>query len=405
MPRYRYKAVTAAGVILEGETEAPARAAVIERLRRDGNTPIRADELRDGAGGLLARGLFGGRRLAEKDVVLLTRELATLLHAGLPLDRALGILGEIAEAGPQREFVQRVLDGVRGGASLAEALEGFKDRLASFYIGMVRAGEAGGSLEAVLARLADTLERTAALKENVRSAMYYPILVMVMSLAALFILLVWVVPQFAPLFDNTGAPIPLPMRVTLAIGEFLGGYWWTIAAALALGAVLLRRHNRDAAGRLRWDRWKLGLPLLGELIMKVEVARFTRTLGTLLANGVTVLNAMSIALGTLGNRALAQAADGLTPRLKRGEGLAAPMMESGAFPKLAVQLIQVGEESGQLDGMLIRVADIYDEEVKRALQRMLALLVPVITIGLGVLVAVIIASMVTAILSVYDLSI
>ncbi|MGH6933803.1 MAG: type II secretion system F family protein [Dongiaceae bacterium] len=405
MARFRYKAVSPAGVILEGEVEASARAAVIERLRRDGNTPIRADELKDGAGRSLTRGLFARRRLGEKDVVLLTRELSTLLHAGLALDRALGILGEIAEPGPQRDFINRVLDSVRGGASLAEALETFKDSLAGFYVGMVRAGEAGGSLETVLSRLADTLERTAALKESVRSAMYYPILVLFMSMASLLILMVWVVPQFAPLFNNSGAPIPLPMHIILSIGDFIAGYWWAMVAAAALAALLLRRHVREPAGRLRWDRWKLGLPLLGELIVKVEVARFTRTLGTLLANGVTVLNAMSIALGTLGNRALAQATDGLTARLKRGEGLAMPMMDCGAFPRLAVQLIQVGEESGQLDGMLIRVADIYDDEVKRALDRLMSLLVPVITIGLGVLVAAIIASMVTAILSVYDLSI
>jgi general secretion pathway protein F len=405
MPRYRYKAVSPAGVILEGEIEAAARAAVIERLRRDGNTPIRADELRAGAGQWLSFSLFSRRKLGEKDVVLLTRELSTLLHAGLPLDRALGILGEIAEPGPQRDFVQRILDSVRGGASLAEALETFKDRLASFYIGMVRAGEAGGSLETVLARLADTLERTFALRESVRSAMYYPIFVLTMAVASVVILVTLVVPQFAPLFENSGAPVPLPMRVIMAVGDFGTTYWWAILGALALGLLLLRRHNRSPVGRLRWDRMKLDLPLLGELTLKVEVARFTRTLGTLLANGVTVLNAMSIALGTLGNRALAQSTDGLTARLKRGEGLAVPMMDSGAFPRLAVQLIQVGEESGQLDAMLMRVADIYDEEVKRTLQRLMALLVPAITIGLGILVAAIIGTMMTAILSVYDLSI
>lgn len=405
MPRFRYKAVSPAGAILEGETEAPARAAVIERLRRDGNTPIRADELKAGAGRWLLPSLFSSRRLGEKDVVLLTRELSTLLHAGLPLDRALAILGDIAEPGPQRDFVQRILDAVRGGASLAEALDTFKDQLASFYIGMVRAGEAGGSLETVLARLADTLERTHALKETVRSAMYYPAFVLFMAAASLVILIVWVVPQFAPLFENTGAPIPLPMRIIMGVGDFARAYWWAIVGVMTLGVLLLRRHNRLPEGRLRWDRLKLDLPLLGELTVKVEVARFTRTLGTLLTNGVTVLNAMSIALGTLGNRALAQSTDGLTARLKRGEGLAVPMMDSGAFPRLAVQLIQVGEESGQLDTMLMRVADIYDDEVKRALERLMALLVPALTIGLGILVAVIILSMLSAILSVYDLSI
>lgn len=405
MPRFKYKAVTPAGELLEGEIDAPARAAVIERLRSQGHTPIRADQVNGrGFASFMPRGqLLRSRSLSPGAVVLLTRELATLLRAGLPLDRSLTILRDIVEEGRKREFVRQLLEAVRGGVTLADALEAHKNSLPPYYIGLVRAGEAGGTLESVLARLADVLERALSLRESVRSAMYYPVFVLAMSVLTLVVLLTVVVPEFRPIFENASAPMPTSMAVIAAIGDWLRDYWWSIPLFVLVGVLAMRHYISQPQGRLQRDRWFLHTPLIGDMIIKVEVARFARTLGTLLTNGVTVLNAVSMTAGTVTNRVVAEAIGGLANRLKRGEGLAVPLMETGVFPRLAVQLVQVGEESGQLEAMLLRIAEIYEEEVKRSLQRILSLLVPTVTICLGLFVAAIIASMLTAILSTYDL--
>lgn len=403
MARFRYKAVTPAGKVVEGALEAASRAAVIDHLRNDGYLPIRADEV--GAGFELGRLLRdrGAKRLSPQDLVLMTRELATLLQAGLSLERALALSVELA-TGVQKEFLHAVLDAVRRGIALSEALAAQSAPLPPFYVGLVHAGEAGGTLATVLGRLADTLERSHALREGIRSALYYPVIVLVVAGLTMIVLLTVVIPEFAPLFEDNAAAIPLEMRVLLAMGDLIKGWGWLGGLGLLVLVVGIRQLKRQPAGRLRWDGWMRRLPLLGDLTVKIEVARFARTLGTLLANGVTALDALTIAVGAIGNRAVARAVDGVTGRLRRGEGLSGPLLETGVFPRLAVRLVQVGEESGQLDAMLLQVADIYDEEVKRTLQKLLALLVPIVTIVLGLVVAGIVASMLSAMLGTYDLS-
>jgi general secretion pathway protein F len=405
MPRFAYKAVSSEGEVIEGELDAASRQAVVDRLHAQGHVPIRAEESRAaaGKGRLVMPRLFRPRRVGRKDLVLLTRELATLLEAGLPLDRALTIILELAEPGPVRELVEGVRDRVQGGATLADAMQDAPEVFPNFYAGMVRAGEAGGTLDAVLGRLAETLERAQALRDNVRSALRYPALVVIMAVASVLVLMTAVIPEFRPLFEDSGAALPASTRIIIGISDFLEIYWWTLALGLLVIVLGIRQHNQDPAGRLRWDRWKAGAPLIGDLIRKIEVARFSRTLGTLLANGVSVLNALALTTETLENRAIAEAAGRAQGRLAKGEGLADPLTETGVFPGLALQLIRVGEETGQLDGMLLRIADIYDEEVKRSIERMLSLLVPLVTLALGVLIAVIIGSMMAAILSTYEL--
>jgi len=404
MPRFIYKAVTPAGQVVEGEILAVTRSEVIERLHADGNTPIRASEATEGLlAGLASAHLFRRRRLSPSDIVVITQELATLLHAGLPIDRALALIGDLTESGGKRNFINRILESVRSGASLADALEQHKEVLPSFYIGMLRAGEAAGSLDTVLARLAEVLTRTQALRESVRTAMYYPVIVLVVAALSIAILLTAVVPEFRPIFESAGAVLPVSTKLIIAMGDTMQHYWWALVVGMAgLGAALSYSY-RQPAGRLRWDELILKLPLLGDVVTKLEVARFTRTLGTLLGSGVVALNALSIAAKTLTNRVIAQRIADIAGRLKKGEGLARPLQSANVFPRLAVQLIQVGEEAGQLDTMLLHVADIYDEEVKRTVQRLLSLLVPAVTIGLGLLVAAIIGSMLTAILGAYNL--
>jgi len=402
MARYRYKAVTSAGEIVEGVIDAADCQAVVDRLHAQGSTPIRAEE--SAVRSVRSLSLFGRRRrrLDPTTVMHATRELATLLGAGLTVDRALSVLEEISDDDAVRGFLDSVLQSVRGGATLAEALMPHKESLPAYYIGLVRAGEAGGALESVMARLAEALERAQALRESVRSAMYYPAFVLIMSVLTLAVLFTLVIPEFRPLFEDSEHPIPTSMAAILAISDGLKAYWWIVVAALLAIIFAIRRYLATGEGRRRFDRRILRTPLAGDLITKLEVARFSRTLGTLLANGVMVLNALSITTEGISNRSIAQAITDLANRLKRGEGLAVPLTETGIFPRVAVQLVQVGEESGQLEAMLLRIADIYDEEVKRTLQRLLAMLVPVMTIFIGIFVAGIIATMLTAILSTYE---
>ena len=405
MPRFLYKAVSSDGEVIEGETSAPNRQAVIDRLHADGHVPIRAEESRRAAAvkksGLSE--LFRPRSVRREDLLAITRELATLLQAGLPLDRGMSVMLELAPAGPVRDLVEEVREKVRGGATLADAMAEQQNVFPNYYVGMVRAGEAGGTLEAVLTRLAETLERAEALRENVQAALRYPALVVIMAILSLMVLMTVVIPEFRPLFEDAGAAMPASTQCVIGVSDFLAAYWWLVALVVAVAVLILRQHNRTPEGRLRWDVWMIQAPIFGDLFTKIEVARFSRTLGTLLSNGVSVLNAMTMTIETLDTRAFAGAAAQAQGRLAKGEGLAEPLAETGVFPGLALQLIRVGEETGRLDAMLLRIADIYDGEVKSAIQKMLSLLVPLVTLGLGILIAGIIGSMISAIMSTYDL--
>ena len=405
MPRFNYKAVSPEGEVIEGEIEAISRQAVVDRLHADGHVPIRAEESRRAAAAQSGAGrLFQPRRVREEDLLPITRELATLLQAGLPLDRAMSVMIDLAAQGPARELMEEVREKVRGGATLADALAAHSAVFPNYYAGMVRAGEAGGNLEGVLARLAETLERAQALRDNVRAALRYPAMVVIMAVLSLAVLMAFVIPEFRPLFEDAGAAMPLSTQIVIGVSDLFAAYWWLLALAVLAAVLIVRRHKQSEEGRLRWDAWALEAPVFGDLLTKIQVARFSRTLGTLLTNGVSVLNAMSMTIETLDNRAFAGAAAQAQGRLAKGEGLAEPLAETGVFPGLALQLVRVGEETGRLDSMLLRIADIYDEEVKRAIQKMLSLLVPLITVALGILIAGIIGSMISAIMSSYDLA-
>ncbi|NNG05462.1 MAG: type II secretion system F family protein [Inquilinus sp.] len=407
MPRFRYKAVTATGEVVEGEMEGGARADIIARLQSDGGVPIRAEEVvaRRPAGQRWRPRLALRRQMNDAELVTLVRELATLMQARLPLDRALTILVEVAESGPRREFMRQVVDRVRAGATLADALAGAGQPMPALVIGMVRSGEAGGHLEAVLTQLSESLEAARELKEYVVSALIYPAFVLVTALAALVLLLVAVLPEFRPLFEQTGADMPASTRAMIGLGEFLREFGAFVGLALAAGFLALRAWLRRPAGRLAWDHAVLKLPLFRDVVIKLETARFSRTLATLLGNGLTLLEALPIAIGTVGNSALRAALGDLAPRLKRGEHLSAALEACPPVPTLAVRMIRVGEEGDQFEPMLHKVGAIYEDEVKRTVQRLLALLVPSVTLGLGVVVALIVGSMMSAILGAYDLPI
>jgi general secretion pathway protein F len=406
MPVYRYEAVNAAGEVLKEETAASSQDALIQKLRDQGLLPLAVEEADAGLlGRSLGLPLLGARnRVSQREIGLLTQQLAKLLRAGLPLDRALTILISVNDEERMQKLLSRVQERVRGGSTLADALEDQPGVFSRLYLNMIRAGEASGSLEVVLERLAEFMERTKALKDTVASALIYPMILLTVAGLSVVILLTYVVPQFQSLFEDAGKALPVSTQVVIVVGEALRGYWWVGVLLIALLIGFFQRQLSRPESRYRWDRLFLRLPLVGDLIAKVEMARLARTLGTLLRNGVPLLGALAIVKETLTNRVLADAVGAVAENLKAGQSLAEPLMEQGAFPSLAVHMIRVGEETGQLDDMLIQVADTYDDEVQTTVKRMLALLEPVLILGLGIVIAGIIMSILMAIISVNDLA-
>lgn len=411
MPFFQYKAVSPAGEVQEGVLEASSNPAAIARLQEMGLIPIRAAE----AGGAKAtpaagsgRALFSvgrARSVRQEDIGVLTRELATLLRAGLPLDRAFEILINLAANARVAELLGKVRNEVRGGSSLSKALEAQRGLFSRFYVNMIRAGEAGGSLPTVLTRLAEYMERAKALRDNIMASITYPVFLAVVSVLAVIVLLGAVVPRFKPIFAGTGKAIPAMTQAVLLAGDVMRNYWWFMLAAAAALVWLAARRLNDPEARYHFDRRMVTAPVVGDLFSKVEMARFSRTLGTLLSNGVTLVAALNIVRETMGNSWLAEAVGNVARELKEGRGLGRPMMETGRFPMLAVHMIQVGEETGRLDEMLMQVAETYDREVEVAIRKALALLQPVMIVAMALVIGFIIIAILSAMLSVYDLPI
>ncbi|HEX3895789.1 MAG TPA: type II secretion system inner membrane protein GspF [Rudaea sp.] len=380
MALYRYKAVTSAGEVVEGQFDVASNDEAVAKIQDAGNIPLEVREAAGGVGGRSFGGLFRRSAMNAAQVLQFTQQMSTLLGAGLPLDRALQIVLELPEAEKARRVIERVRDTVRGGAPLSDGLEAESDVFSKLYVNMVRAGEIGGSLDATLSRLANYLERAKALKESVVNAMIYPAILIVMVFAALLVLLIFVVPQFVPMFKDMNVELPLITQIVLFVGLGLRDWWWLMAIGLVAFVVFMRRQLADPASRLKFDAWLLRARVVGPLFSKLETARLARTLGTLLKNGVPLLTAMSIGRNVLGNAALAEAVEKATEEVKTGGGLAFSLSHSKRFPKLALQMISVGEESGALDEMLLKVADTFDIEAKNTVDRMLSALVPVMTV-------------------------
>ena len=411
MPVYRYKAVNAAGAVATGELDAANESEIVERLRDQGMLPMQVAQASGATAGMSAarteasprRHWFASKKVTRDQLLSITRELATLLQAGLPLDRALEILIGLAVSPPSTALLQQIRDDVRGGKSLSQALETRREVFSRFYINIVRAGEAGGALGVVLTRLADTMERNKELRESVKSALIYPCILIGVAVLSVMVLLVWVVPQFEQTFAQAGKALPLPTQVVILLGTGLRNWWWAVIAAVVALVWFARRRLADPAVRLRFDGRMLRLPLIGDLMTKVDVARFARTLATLLGNGVTLLSGLSIVRETVGNSVLAQALDGVVVRLREGKGFGRPLGETGVYPRVAVQMIMVGEESGRLEEMLVRVADVYDREVQMAVKRFLAILEPALILSLAVFIGGIVFSILLGVMGMSEL--
>jgi len=406
MATFRYKAVDGAGAVVEGDVDAESEAAAVVKLQGLGLLPIRASA----AGSSVFQSLFRlelrsrKKGLAERDLISLTRDLATLLDAGIELERALDIVRSLVEREAIVRIVERLLEDVREGTTLADALAEHPESFPGLYVSMVRAGEAGGSLQETFSRMADYLEQSDAAREEVKSALVYPIILSITALASVFVLVGFVLPRFKPLFESAGESLPLATTIVMVVGDAVQSYWWLILVGVIVFLLGLRSAGRIPSARLRMDGWILRLPVIGALLTKLETARLTRTLGTLLVNGVPMLSALDIAQRTNENRAFVDGLSAIPDAVKAGRRLSEELDGASVFPRLGSHLVRVGEESGQLESMLLKTADIYDEETRRSVKRAVAILTPAVTIILGLLIAGIIASILVAILSLNEIA-
>ena len=402
MPLFEYKAVSPSGETVRGTMEAGSEDLVIAKLQEGGNIPLSTNAA--GEGGFRLDALSLKRRgMNAREVGQFTAQLSTLLGAGLPLDRSLQVLLELSENDRIKQTVTTIRDQVREGGSLSEALDAQHGSFSRLFINMVRAGEIGGSLDKTLDRLADYLERSKDLKDSVVSAMIYPIMLMILAGGSLILLLTYVIPQFTPIFEELGGDLPLVTKIVLAAGGILQNFWWGLAGLAFIGVVLFRRMLANPEQRLKWDTRVLGMRWVGDLVSKMEIARLSRTLGTLLTNGVPLLSGLSIARNVMNNSLLRQTVEKTTEAVKTGGGLAHNLAESGYFPKLALQMVSVGEETGQLDVMLLKVADTYDKEVRITIDRLLAIFTPVITLLMALMIGTIVMSVLMAIMGINEL--
>ncbi len=403
MALFNYKAARPNGEVLEGVMEAADEAALVQALQLDGLVPIKTSAA--GKGGLFSS-LFRKKQpqIKQEQILHFTRQLATLLEAGMTLDRTLQILIELSDDEQLLRMMESIREKVQSGGTLSDALAAQGKAFSPLYISMIKAGEAGGVLHDVLQRLVDYLERSHELKESVRAALIYPMVLLTVAGLSVIGLLVFVVPQFSQMFEDMGQALPLPTQIVVGLGDMVRNYWWMITAAVFLFIAYAQHHFTQPEVKQRWDKRLLGWPLLGDLIAKVEAARFSRTLGILLHNGLPLLTALNLVKNVIGNSTIAQSVENAADSLKRGKGLADPLIEEAVLPPLALQMIKVGEESGDLEPMLNKVADVFDGEVRASIKRALTLLEPLLIVGLGIIVAGIIVSILMAVLSANELA-
>ena len=377
MPTFSYTARTAQGERRSATLEAATRDEAIAQLRRLRLAVVTLEEV--------ARQRTTGR-VAMRDIVIFTRQFSTMINAGLPIVQALDILAKQTENPVLQAVTRQVVFDVESGRTVAEALAKHPNAFAELYVNMVAAGEAGGILDTILLRLATFLEKNDALLRKVRSAMIYPAVILSIAVGAVAILLVLVIPTFQEMFTSVGAALPLPTRLVIALSAFLQGFWWVMLGGIAALVVAGRRAYATPKGRRTIDRMLLAAPIVGDLLRKSAVSRFTRTLGTLISSGVSILDGLEITAKTAGNRVVADAILASRTSIAGGDTIAAPLARSRVFPPMVISMIAVGEQTGGLDEMLRKIADFYDDEVDTAVSGLLALVEPVMVVGLGILV-------------------
>lgn len=396
-----FRAVTADGKQRTGVLSAPDEKTAARELRRQGLIPLYIGLVPQGKGELRLPAVRLGRR---RDVLFFTQELSTLLNAGVPVDRALSIVAELAERAEFREVVGDVLRALKGGKSLADALATRPAYFPEIYVNMVRAGEASGSLAAIFERLAEYEKTRDELRGYIVSSLVYPALLVLVGSGSIFVLMYYVVPRFASAFATSGIRVPAMTQALLDISHWVQAYGlWVLGGALAALAAF-RLYIGTAAGRYWWDGFRLRLPLLGEALRKAQTAQFARAMGTLVANGVPLIQSLQIARAIMTNRRMADALELVAQGVKRGEGISAPLASTGAFPPLAAHLLTIGEETGRLDTMFLRAAEIYEGDTRAAIKRFTSLFEPLVILVMGVAVGALILSMLLAISGINELA-
>lgn len=377
MPTYTYTARTAQGEVRTATLEASSKDDAAAQLRRLRLTVVKLEEL--------PKQKTTGR-VSMRDIVIFTRQFSTMINSGLPLVQALDILSKQSENPVLQAVTRQVVFDVESGHTVADALAKHPNAFSDLYVNMVAAGEAGGILDTILLRLATFMEKNDALVRKVKGAMIYPGVIMSVAFGAVVVLLVFVIPTFQTMFESVGAALPLPTRIVIALSEFLQGFWWVLIALVGGLVVAIQRYYSTSDGQLVIDRLLINAPILGDMLRKSAVSRFTRTLGTLISSGVSILDGLEITAKTAGNRVVADAIMESRASIAGGDTIAAPLAKSQVFPPMVLSMISVGEQTGGLDEMLTKIADFYDDEVDAAVSGLLSLLEPVMIVFLGVVV-------------------
>ncbi len=377
MPTFAYTARTLGGELKTATMDAASRDEVVAQLRRQKLIVVKIDEEK-------AKKRMG--RIKTRDIVIFTRQFATMINAGLPLVQALDILSKQSENKALQDVTRQVVYDVESGHTVADALRRHPKAFPDLYVNMVAAGEAGGILDTILLRLATFLEKNDALVGKVKSAMIYPAVIMSVAVVAIVVLLIFVIPVFQNMFASVNLSLPLPTRVVIGLSSFLKHYWWLMGAGIWGGIFMLRQYYRAPAGRLQVDRFMLRVPVLGDLLRKSAVSRFTRTLGTLISSGVSILDGLEITAKTAGNQVIHNAIMESRSSITGGDTISAPLQKSNVFPPMVISMIAVGEQTGGLDEMLSKIADFYDTEVDTAVSGLLSLMEPIMIVFLGVIV-------------------
>lgn len=401
---FHYRAVAADGKLRTGVITADDSKTVARQLVRQGLTPVYVgfEEKKTGALQLPTMQSFGGAR--RKDVLFFTQELSTLLNSGVPLDRALSITSELTTRAQFRAIVLDILRSIKGGRSLADSLGLHAGYFSDLYVNMVRAGEASGSLGLIFERLSEFERSRDELRGYIVSSMIYPGLLAVVGAGSIFLILNFVVPRFATIFDEGHMQIPLPTKIMLEASKVVQTWWWVVALAIAAVTISFRWYIGTAAGRAWWDNARLKLPILGDAMRKAETSRFARAMSTLVGNSVPLVQSLHISAGILYNSRMANSLRDVAQGVKRGEGIAGPLSRTHMFPPLASHLLTVGEETGKLDAMFTRMADIYDEETRAGIKRFTSIFEPLIILVMGIVVGGLILSMLIAITSINDVA-
>ena len=378
MATFTYTARSFAGEIRTSTLEAQSRDDVIAQLRKQRLNVVKIDEATPKKP---KRG-----HIKMRDIVILTRQFSTMINAGLPLVQTMTILAEQSENKVLSEIMRKVVFDVESGNTVADALGKHPQAFSGLYVNMVAAGEAGGILDTILMRLATFMEKNDALIRKVKGAMIYPSVIMSVAVIAVTVLLIFVIPVFENLFSSAGLALPLPTRIVMGASRFLKGYWYVVLGSVATAVFLFRKYNATPDGKLNVDRFMLKVPVLGDVLRKSAVSRFTRTLGTLISSGVSILEGLEITAKTAGNRVIQDAIMDSRASIAGGDTIAQPLQKSKVFPPMVISMIAVGEQTGGLDEMLSKIADFYDEEVDAAVSNLLSLLEPIMIVFLGVVV-------------------